>query len=117
MISKERNKILKIIHEVYKYFLENTNTHSVVSKVDFNNNETVIQFDVKLNENDEIENTLKKLNKMFSVQRYREVEELYWNLTGDSYTSDETNLVGMMVDEFKIERLKDGIKLCLIRRG
>ncbi|WDC84403.1 hypothetical protein PL321_00835 [Caloramator sp. mosi_1] len=115
MISKERNKVLKIMDELNKYFIENTDTCHITSTLDFNK-ETKIRFRVHLNNKEEIERVKAKLEKIFSVQRYREVEELYWNLTGDSYSSDETNLVGMMVDEFSIEVEDNVLILYLIRR-
>lgn len=115
MIRKERNKVLKIMDELNKYFIENTDTCHITSTLDFSN-ETKIRFRVHLNNKEEIERVKAKLEKIFSVQRYREVEELYWNLTGDSYSSDETNLVGMMVDEFSIEVEDNVLILYLIRR-
>lgn len=116
MLSKERSKVLKIIDEVYKYFIEHTQTCHITSTIDFNSTETNIKFKVRLKDKNEIDSVSKELEKIFKVQRYREIEELYWNLTGDCYNSDETNLVGMMVDEFKIDIEEDVLRLYLTRK-
>lgn len=116
MLSKERSKILKIVDEVNKYFIEHTHTCHITSTIDFNEAETNIKFKVRPKDKKEMQEVVEHLNKLFSVQRYREVEELYWNLTGDCYTSDETNLVGMMVDDFKIEEEDEVLRLYLVRR-
>jgi hypothetical protein len=39
------------------------------------------------------------LEKSLNTPRLHEMEEYYWNLTGDSDTGVELTLVGMMIDE------------------
>ena len=39
------------------------------------------------------------LEKSLKTPRLHEMEEYYWNLTGDTDTGTELTLVGMMIDE------------------
>ena len=51
------------------------------------------------------------LNKKLSVPRQKEMEQNYWELSGESETSSELLLVGMMVDEVEVSY--DGIALTI----
>lgn len=45
---------------------------------------------------------LEFLEKLLNAPRCHEMEEYYWNLTGDDDTDTELTLVGMMIDEAHI---------------
>lgn len=45
---------------------------------------------------------LELLEKSLNTPRCHEMEEYYWNLTGDNDTGTELTLVGMMIDEANI---------------
>lgn len=45
---------------------------------------------------------LELLKKLLNAPRCHEMEEYYWNLTGDDDTDTELTLVGMMIDEAHI---------------
>jgi hypothetical protein len=45
------------------------------------------------------EENLQLLEKSLNIPRCHEMEEYYWNLTGDNDTDTELTLVGMMIDE------------------
>lgn len=55
------------------------------------------------------------LNKLLSTGRQPEVEEVYWQLGSNDMEGDEINLVGMMVDEVKIDYNCPHLKIMLIR--
>ncbi|WP_102399580.1 hypothetical protein [Haloimpatiens massiliensis] len=48
------------------------------------------------------ETTLEISKKLLNAPRCHEIEEYYWNLTGDDDTDSELTLVGMMTDETSI---------------
>lgn len=48
------------------------------------------------------EKDLDALEKFLNTPRCHEMEEYYWELTGDSDVSSELSLVGMMIDEAHI---------------
>ncbi|WP_315121873.1 hypothetical protein [uncultured Clostridium sp.] len=45
---------------------------------------------------------IKDIEKSLNVPRIHELEEYYWNLAGNDLSNTELNLVGMMVDDAKI---------------
>lgn len=61
------------------------------------------------------EKTANGLNKLLSAGRQPEVEEVYWQLGSNDVEGDEINLVGMMVDEVKIDYNCPHLKIMLIR--
>ena len=59
--------------------------------------------------------TANDLNKLLSIDRQREVEEVYWQLGSNDVEGEEINLVGMMVDEVKIDYNCPSLKIQLVR--
>ena len=66
-----------------------------------NDDETTIL--VKAHINSISPKTLTLANELLSVSRCHEMEEYYWNLSGDDDTDTELTLVGMMTDEAEID--------------
>lgn len=62
------------------------------------------------------ETTANGLNKLLNAGRQPEVEEVYWQLGSNDVEGDEINLVGMMVDEVKIDYNCPHLKIMLIRK-
>ena len=56
---------------------------------------------------------LEFLEKLLNAPRCHEMEEYYWNLTGDDDTDTELTLVGMMIDDAHINYV-DGAYLEII---
>lgn len=60
--------------------------------------------------------TLELANTLLSAPRCREMEEYYWNLSGDDDTDTELTLIGMMTDEAEINYIDEKLlKIKLIR--
>jgi len=59
---------------------------------------------------------LELLERSLSAQRCHEMEEYYWNLTGDNDSYSELILVGMMIDEVHINYIDGGYLEILLTR-
>lgn len=85
----------ELILFVYKHGAKDINL-SIKDK----ENETIISIKaIDININKE---TLEIISKLLNVPRCIEMEEYYWNLTGESEMDTELSLVGVMSDEVKI---------------
>lgn len=95
--TNQRN--IKIVTELLSYFYNHgsDNVHIDINKED----EKVIIF-IKAHITFISSENLEFLKKSLNVQRLHEMEEYYWNLTGDNDTDTELTLVGMMIDEVNI---------------
>lgn len=60
--------------------------------------------------------TLELANTLLSAPRCHEMEEYYWNLSGDDDTDTELTLVGMMTDEAEIDYNNDLLEIKLKRK-
>ncbi|MEL7649468.1 MAG: hypothetical protein AAGU76_15340 [Sedimentibacter sp.] len=60
--------------------------------------------------------TANDLNKLLSSERQKEVEEVYWQLGSNDVQGEEINLIGMMVDEVKIEYNCPSLKIKMVRK-
>lgn len=60
---------------------------------------------------------IKNMERLLSAPRCHEMEEYYWELTGDDDTDSELTLVGMMTDEADINYTNDSeLQIVLKRR-
>ena len=58
-----------------------------------------------------------ELCKLLKCSKREEMEEYYWYLAGDSDVETELSLVGMMIDDCKIDFIKDdNIEITLFRK-
>ena len=86
------------------------------------------EFDVHFKEKDQeikisIESRIENLNlsnlreslKGLNTERQSEVEEYYWELAGESNTSEELTLVGMMIDNAEYSYDDDILKITVYR--
>lgn len=69
-----------------------------------------------------IESNIKNLNPSYletleglNTERQSEVEEYYWELVGESNTSQELTLVGMMIDKAEYSYENDLLKITVYR--
>lgn len=81
----------------YCYNHGSTNVHIDIKK---ENKKTVIFVRAEISSIDKED--LELLKKLLNAPRCHEMEEYYWNLTGDNDTDTELTLVGMMIDEAHI---------------
>ncbi len=53
----------------------------------------------------------------FNVQRQHEVEEYYWQLVGECDNDSEITIIGVMIDESKVELKDNNMYIELIRKN
>lgn len=108
----EVKKISKMVDELTTFFLEHE-AKSLNIKIDnLIDREVIIVEAVAL---DDIKLCVKRLNRFLSYPREFEMEEYYWELAGETDSSEELGLVGTMIDEANIGYEDDKILLELIR--
>lgn len=65
-------------------------------------------------------NAKKKVDKLIELlnsPKHEELEEYYWELTGEGDVDNELSLVGMMVDKFVVDHQEDDtIELTLLKK-
>jgi hypothetical protein len=60
--------------------------------------------------------TLVLANNLLSAPRCREMEEYYWNLSGDDDTDTELTLIGMMTDEAEVNYINEKLLEIKLKR-
>jgi len=92
--TNQRN--IKIVTELMNYCYKNGsyNVHLDINKKD----KKIIIF-VRAQITYISRENIELLEKSLNTPRLHEMEEYYWNLTGDTDTGTELALVGMMIDE------------------
>ncbi|MGH4050205.1 MAG: hypothetical protein ACREVX_02445 [Clostridium sp.] len=90
---------IKIVTELmcYCYKHGSDNVHIDIKK---NKEKTIIFIRAKISFISK--EKLELLEKLLNAPRCHEMEEYYWNLTGDNDTDTELTLIGMMIDEAHI---------------
>lgn len=101
----------KIIDEIVTFFLKKKH-HQLKLDLNYSPEKTIITiFLGKLTDQE-----FNLIKECFSQKRDPALEEYGWLLMGESEVSAELNLVGMCVDEFRIERIEeDYVMIELIR--
>jgi hypothetical protein len=108
----EVKKIAKIVDELITFFfLRKTHVMGIEIKDIEDHYEITITNDCRNLDNDEIDS----IKKLFSVQRQREMEEYYWQLTGEADTDTELTLVGIMIDKVDISVSDEKLVIKLTR--
>lgn len=108
----ETRKIAKIIDELTTFCLEH-GAEQIGITIKNEEDRTCILLEVSHLNN--IEKTILRLKEVLSYPCERELEEYYWELAGESDSSEELSLVGTMIDEVTIDYDEEMIKLELIR--
>lgn len=72
---------------------------------------TIEAFDIKIEER-----TVRNIKKLLSVPRSVEMEEYYWNLTGESDTDHELSILGVMSDKANVISEPNYLKIELSRK-
>lgn len=106
-------KISKMVDELTTFFLEHQ-AKSLDIKIDNLVDREVITVEaVAL---DDMALCIKRLQRFLSYPRELEMEEYYWELAGETDSSEELGLVGTMIDEANIGYDEEKIQLELIRK-
>ncbi|NBI05484.1 hypothetical protein [Senegalia massiliensis] len=56
-----------------------------------------------------------RLERLLNVPRQTEMEEFYWELTGESDHDSELSIVGMMIDKVEFIHENESLKIILYR--
>lgn len=105
-------KNLKIVNELVVYFhkLGNSDVHIDLT-CDKNSSYFKISGTVPNLSSEELDN----LNKTLNTPRQHEVEHYYWNLSGECEFDSELSLIGMMVNDVKVDYVDDVLTINVIR--
>jgi hypothetical protein len=111
-MKHEKLKVSKMIGELMNYLF-----YMGATDININYKETDERFEIicKSNFEESCSKKIEKLIKLLKGTKSEEMEEYYWTLTGDCDVANELSLLGMMVDESKIEREDNNITITLYR--
>ncbi len=59
---------------------------------------------------------METLRSQLAQHRQREMEECYWQITGDDSYGDELSLIGVMVDDCEIDYTNKVLKILVYRK-
>lgn len=108
----ETKKISRIVDELTTLFLKN-DTDEVHFKIKRETHQTTIEIiGYRTHLDDEYIN---QLRQTLNIQRQWEIEEYYWQLTGETDYDEELTLVGAMIDEAVVEKREGNLYMNLIR--
>ena len=113
-MKHEVKKITKIIDEILTFCVYNMDprrSEMVLEKTD--NAFTVVHtfYDVSISAEE-----LAEIRRQLGTKRNHELEDYYWQLTGEIENSSELDLVGMMSDEAVVEYENEKLIISLIRK-
>ena len=112
-MKHESKKIAKIVDEMLTYFLFNYNARSEI-RVEPAVGEYRITFTCTgVDMSDE---EFAALSNRLVVDRQPELEDYYWQLTGELDDSSEMSLVGMMCDSIDVTRDGSTVTLTMVRK-
>ncbi|WP_425446611.1 hypothetical protein [Dethiothermospora halolimnae] len=111
-MDKEKQRIIGMINELITFLLNNK-TSSIHINVKENDRETKISICCNIND----AKVLKDLKNKIMSDRSEEVEELYWELLGDTNENDDLYILGSMIDKSNIKYTETNMmKIILIRK-
>ncbi|EOD01862.1 hypothetical protein [Caldisalinibacter kiritimatiensis] len=109
---KEKERIIAIVNELIAFLLNN-NASSIYITIKESDNENKIivccnVLDIRI---------LDEVKDKIISKRNREIEELYWELLGETSSKNELYLLGNMIDESSLDTLDSNmVKITLIRK-
>jgi hypothetical protein len=112
-MKHEPKKISKIVDEILTYFLFHFDAKSEITIVPETDHYWMLFRFTDVSISDE---QFDALDKRLVVKRQPELEEYYWQLTGEIEDSNELMLVAMMCDSIEMKREGNTITLELLRR-
>jgi len=107
-----KKRISKIVDELVTYFYSMGATDI---SINLNEKKDYFKISLKSNYTTKDKNKIEKLIKYLKCDKQEEMEEYYWELTGESDVDNELMLVGMMTDEAEINIDEDTIEVVLYR--
>ncbi|WP_069998032.1 hypothetical protein [Cellulosilyticum sp. I15G10I2] len=110
----ETKKISRIVDELATLFLKK-DTNEVDFKIKREPHQTIIEIIDYRTHFDEV--YINQLRETLNIQRQWEIEEYYWQLTGETDYDEELTLVGAMIDEATVEKKDGNLYMKLIRHN
>lgn len=107
-----KKRITKIVDEMITYLFKIGATDI---NIDLQENVDYYKMSFKSNYTSKDKTKLDKLKKCLKCNKREEVEEYYWELTGQCDVDCQLTLVGMMVDKADINIGEDTIEVILYR--
>ncbi len=106
-----KRRVAKIVEELINYFYKIDVVNIHLDIID-NNEMFTIVFNCEFTclKKEDIDFLVKNL----SCEKQEEIEEYYWELTGES--DEELSIIGMMIDQFEINVKDNVVELILYRR-
>jgi len=113
-MSHDIKKISKIIDEILTYFMYTY--HAKHAEVSMDQLETAYHISFFFQNITVPEKELEMLRKNLGIKRNAELEDYYWQLTGESEDSNELSLVAMMTDSVDITYIDHTLTIEIIRK-
>lgn len=111
-MKHEKRKLSKMIDELIVYLFSMCATEINVNIRDCGE---YYKVHMKGNYSNNQQEKIQKLVKALKCPRREEIEETYWELTGDCDVDTELTLVGVMTDKVEIDIFDNEIEITLIR--
>ncbi|MGE4284850.1 MAG: hypothetical protein AB7G87_14250 [Clostridia bacterium] len=111
-MKHQKKRISNIVHELtmYLFSISATDIH-----INIQETEDEYKIHIKSNYCGEQDEKLDRLIKLLKCPKQEEVEEYYWELTGESEMGTELSLVGMMIDDAEIDINEGYLEIILHR--
>lgn len=108
----ELKKIAKMIDELSTFCLEHDADDIHINIKNLPDKEVIA---VTAHHISDIDTVVNNLRDYLSYPREREMEEYYWELTGETDSCEELGLVGAMIDEARIDYNEEKLYIEVIR--
>ena len=112
-MEHEVKKVAKIVDEIITYFLNTFGCPSFQLK--YNHDETAFRLEFTFEGVAMEPRALERLREKLTAHRQTELEDYYWQLTGESEDDNELALVAMMSDDIDLEHDSKTLRLKLRR--
>lgn len=111
-MKHDKKRIAKIVDELITYFFSMGATDI---NINLKEEKECYKISLKCNYSCTDQGKIDKLIKYLKCEKQEEMEEYFWELTGDCDVDTELTLVGMMTDEAKVSCGDHQIEVNLIR--
>lgn len=112
-MKHEKMRLVKMLDEILFFSLMHDSTEVDIN-IKIDKDKYIIHFED--NSKEISEEIIEKMKELTNVEKQPEMEEYYWELTGQQEYSNEFTLVGLMSDKVDIDyNPKKGLSLTLYR--